>query len=252
MPNDLTNTLKANLQYLEVAEKSVQGAQQALSIQQQKLAEVQAFANENLRKELLKGGTTGNELQDEVILYRGLNSVEIEKFLAFNKLLQDAEGDELLIRLGWEERIQFGGGRGDGATAPRTGYLLGRLSGDRIRFVGDLDLKEGPHSTNIGFQLPFTRYVKTGFQYDKDKPVKPILGPYTLYQSFVSPLYYPLLAFILREKGANPTGEECGLILKGHSADTIFPDIQPEILPKSLLEMLDGPTEEEKILAENI
>ena len=83
------------------------------------------------------GATTGNPLEDEIIIAFGLNGPMLEKILAFNARLVSMRGAELFIVFSGSRRTMFGGpGSGEHPVSVQRAYL-GILSGERlkVRFV---------------------------------------------------------------------------------------------------------------------
>ncbi len=111
-----------------------------------------------LKKRLVEGETTGDPLQDELILRFGLFSkAELKKVVEFSKVLENSKGAELVIYARHEQTIRHvmiptPGDENESATV--WGFVFGILSGERLRIgeTGNLIIPFARYFNNIPWQ----------------------------------------------------------------------------------------------------
>jgi len=210
-------------------------------------------AKRKIAKRLAAGETTGELLQDELILWGGLDDKDgFDKFLAFDQKLIAAKDQELLLVCRYPLPDFPNGFRGEKDILFNWGYVFGVLSGERLRI---------PNAPRDPFFLPFERHFLWGWKGERGSGLT-VNGPLEL-MSFIEPSVCAFSDWVIgKNKTAKPSLEDCGeeitrmFILIG---DEINPErISKTGCPLSPNELgtvrkgLNAPTEAEKALASAI
>ena len=141
----------------------VKSAAVVLQAANEQLSEFNTSASQTIRESLAHAGTTGDPLQDEVLSSLGLNREYIYAILAFNSRLMAASGSELLLAVDYKTRFCWREDYvSDRDCQQNTGYILGVLSGERIKLENS-----GPGIFDVSVIIPFERSVLWGFGLNK-------------------------------------------------------------------------------------
>jgi hypothetical protein len=220
------------------------------------LAKGAETARLDITRLIAAGDTTGDPLEDELVSWPGLNDEKaFTAFVDFSRKLVEAKGRELLlicrykIQRCWRELCE----PRNEDFIDRCGYVLGILSGERVRISSSL------HET---ISLPFEKHFAWGWKGQRESG-QTVIGALEL-ESFIEPSVHAFRDFVIgdRPKTATlPTNASVKEQMK------LFILIGDEIMEEALRHSKSGltlkdletvrkglyaPTEAEKALAEAI
>ena len=175
-----------------IIETSVRVLNSKLKAEIERLSKFNSEAKDAITKAIKAGQTTGDPLQDEIIMCFGLDREVIGKILAFSKKLVDAKGKEFLIAISYQKQMCFrlmGRGHSDDDFMTCWGYVFGTLSGERLK----LEVKS--EAENWIMTIPFSRHIINGFEHTEDR--ESTEGPVTVSGCLLEPSTLTILSSIM-------------------------------------------------------
>lgn len=227
--------LRPFLDRQSVLKKEVEAARAVLRQAELSLSTFMSDAQLKIIEGMKAGGTTGDALYDECLTVFGLNQQYNAPIVGFNQRLMARAGKKCLLTFRGKQRIRYSGS-GDSSEQdyiPITTYVLGILSGERLRIAKD--------DTPMGYWIitfPFSRYVSRGLV-DSEQETKPRKGPLTFHYS---PNDHHNDSFALLQCLTRQENAPCTL------------EVEPEqfVMPSELDTLLQSATEEETHATEHI
>ncbi len=199
---DLTNIFEEQ----ERLQRNVANATAALEGAQSELSQYDAMKKAEIDDLLASGMSLGDPLQDKAFLIFGLDKGALEKVREFSDLLVKSQGADVLMTFTHPKRVRFGKTLEKRDFVTEYIYVLGKLSGERLKLA-----REEDHTfimTSVA--IPFEKHVLWSSDLIGQEAYERITGAFVLNSTHIEPRVQTILDYLVGKKSESTVTIQIG------------------------------------------